>query len=64
MRTLLVGKRRWFSLAGTTKKFAAGTSRGPLAETSLILAPSAIKAGPRLDALTKCAGPVPKMAWY
>ena len=38
---------------GVRKNLATGTSRGPFAETSFTLAPSATSAGPKLDGLTK-----------
>ena len=48
---------------GATKNFSTGTSRAPSAEAIFTFAPSATSAGPRLEALTKYAGPPPKMAW-
>ena len=59
----IIAISRLVSFFGVTKNLSAATSRVPLAETSLIFAPSATSAGPRLDALTKYAGPLlPRMA--
>ena len=54
---------RVVSFVGDTKNLSSVTSRLPEAEVSFALAPSAMSAGPRLDGLTKYAGPEPKIAW-
>ena len=49
--------------AGITKNFSTATVRAPDSPNRIVtFAPSAISAGPRLDALTKYAGPPPKIA--